>query len=112
MVESTVIFVYGCSNVFLERLAGAGGAWSHGDLEHVSIAFMFIGGGLVSINVFLKLKTGQILTASSAAFSSSPGGFEIYSIIRYPHMLHLHKTRTPRYLPSTRPQETIIFRTT
>lgn len=37
--------------MFLERLAGAGGAWSHGDLEHASIAFMFIGGGLVSINV-------------------------------------------------------------
>lgn len=51
MIESLVIFTYGCSNVFLERLAGAGGAWSHGDLEHASIAFMFIGGGLVSINV-------------------------------------------------------------
>lgn len=51
MIESTTIFVYGCSNIFLERLAGAGGAWSHGDLEHVSIAFMFIGGGLVSNRV-------------------------------------------------------------
>jgi hypothetical protein len=50
MLESAVMFVYGCSNVFLEHLAGAGGAWSHGDLEHVSIAFMFIGGGLVSFN--------------------------------------------------------------
>lgn len=51
MIESTTIFIYGCSNVFLERLAGSGGPWSHGDLEHVSIAFMFIGSGLVSIDV-------------------------------------------------------------
>ncbi|CUS08126.1 unnamed protein product [Tuber aestivum] len=51
MVESSVIFAYGVSNVFLERLAGRGGAWSHGDLEHVSIAFMFFGAGLCGMLV-------------------------------------------------------------
>ncbi|CAZ83661.1 unnamed protein product [Tuber melanosporum] len=51
MIECTVIFTYGASNVFLEHLAGRGGAWSHGDLEHVSIAFMFFGAGLCGMLV-------------------------------------------------------------
>lgn len=56
MIESSVIFTYGASNVFLEHLAGQGGAWSHSDLEHVSIAFMFFGAGLVCLLIF-KNKT-------------------------------------------------------
>ncbi|KAH2232825.1 hypothetical protein V6Z96_005778 [Aspergillus fumigatus] len=44
--ESLVIFLYGASNVFLEHLAGWGGAWTATDLEHVSISIMFFGGGL------------------------------------------------------------------
>lgn len=48
-VESGLIFVYGCANVFLEHLAGWGGSWSHSDLQHVSIAFMFFGGGLLGL---------------------------------------------------------------
>ncbi|KAF7115809.1 hypothetical protein CNMCM5793_003449 [Aspergillus hiratsukae] len=44
--ESFVIFLYGASNVFLEHLAGWGGAWTATDLEHVSISIMFFGGGL------------------------------------------------------------------
>ncbi|RPA98930.1 hypothetical protein L873DRAFT_1685795 [Choiromyces venosus 120613-1] len=51
MIESSVIFTYGVSNVFLEHLAGWGGAWTHGDLEHVSIAFMFFGAGLCGMLV-------------------------------------------------------------
>ena len=46
-VESTVIFLYGASNIFLEHLAAWGQAWSSQDLEHVSISFLFFGGGLV-----------------------------------------------------------------
>lgn len=45
--ESAVIFGYGASNMFLEHLGGWGGAWTAQDLEHVSIAVMFFGGGLV-----------------------------------------------------------------
>lgn len=44
--ESSVIFVYGITNVFLEHLAGAGKGWSATDMEHVSISIMFLGGGL------------------------------------------------------------------
>ncbi|KAL7271208.1 hypothetical protein RUND412_006045 [Rhizina undulata] len=54
MVESLVIFLYGVSNVFLEHLASWGSTWSHGDLEHVSIAFMFFGGGLCGMLVESK----------------------------------------------------------
>ncbi|PLB50190.1 hypothetical protein P170DRAFT_354717 [Aspergillus steynii IBT 23096] len=44
--ESFVIWLYGVTNVFLEHLAGWGGAWSPSDLEHVSISILFFGGGL------------------------------------------------------------------
>ncbi|KAE8846790.1 hypothetical protein HRS9122_03697 [Pyrenophora teres f. teres] len=42
--ESFVIWLYGCTNVFLEHLAAWGGAWTAQDLEHVSISIMFFGG--------------------------------------------------------------------
>lgn len=45
-VESSVIFTYGITNVFLEHLTGWGGEWTPTDLEHASIAFLFLGGGL------------------------------------------------------------------
>lgn len=48
-VESLLIFIYGTSNVFLERLANEDGVWNHKDLQHASIAFMFIGGGLCGL---------------------------------------------------------------
>ncbi|KAF2870988.1 hypothetical protein BDV95DRAFT_494455 [Massariosphaeria phaeospora] len=47
--ESFVIFLYGCTNVFLEHLAAWGGAWTPQDLEHVSISVMFFGGGLLGM---------------------------------------------------------------
>lgn len=47
-VESSLIFIYGATNVFLEHLAAWGDKWSAQDLEHISITIMFIGGGLVS----------------------------------------------------------------
>jgi len=49
--ESFVIFLYGCSNVFLEHLAAWGDAWTAQDLEHVSISIMFFGGGLLGMLV-------------------------------------------------------------
>ncbi|USP73230.1 hypothetical protein yc1106_00504 [Curvularia clavata] len=47
--ESFVIFLYGCTNVFLEHLAAWGDAWTAQDLEHVSISVMFFGGGLLGM---------------------------------------------------------------
>lgn len=47
-VESFVIFLYGCTTVFMEHLAAWGNEWVAQDFEHVSISVMFFGGGLVS----------------------------------------------------------------
>ncbi|KAF2008001.1 hypothetical protein P154DRAFT_13831 [Amniculicola lignicola CBS 123094] len=47
--ESFVIFLYGCTNVFMEHMAAWGGAWTAQDLEHVSISVMFFGGGLLGM---------------------------------------------------------------
>ncbi|KAL5371383.1 hypothetical protein PMIN06_012832 [Paraphaeosphaeria minitans] len=49
--ESFVIWLYGCTNVFLEHLAAWGDAWTAQDLEHVSISVMFFGGGLLGMIV-------------------------------------------------------------
>ena len=50
-VESSLIFIYGISNVFLEHLSAWGEAWIAQDFEHVAISVLFIGGGLVIFSV-------------------------------------------------------------
>lgn len=50
-IESFVIWLYGCTNVFLEHLAAWGDEWTAQDLEHVSISVMFFGGGLLGMIV-------------------------------------------------------------
>lgn len=47
-VESFLIFFYGVTNVFLEHLSSWGKEWSMIDLQHLGIAILFAGGGLVS----------------------------------------------------------------
>ncbi|QLQ81312.1 hypothetical protein HG537_0F00730 [Torulaspora globosa] len=54
-IESFLIFFYGSTNIFLEHLAGAGGPWTAKDLQHVSIAFMYIGSGLCGLLSEIKL---------------------------------------------------------
>jgi hypothetical protein len=64
--ESFVIWLYGCTNVFLEHLAAWGDEWTAQDLEHVSISVMFFGGGLVSGVPFLPSFLARLsLTAPS-----------------------------------------------
>lgn len=53
--ESSLIAFYGCTNVFLEHLANPGGKWEAKDLQHVSIAFMYIGCGFCGILAEIKL---------------------------------------------------------
>ncbi|KAK6461405.1 hypothetical protein DFJ63DRAFT_319679 [Scheffersomyces coipomensis] len=55
MIESSLILFYGSTNVFLEHLADAGQDWSPKDLQHVSIAFIYIGTGLCGVITELKL---------------------------------------------------------
>lgn len=50
-VECSLILLYGSSNVFMERFANKSGPWSHMDLQHASIAFMYFGGGLCGMLV-------------------------------------------------------------
>ena len=57
--ESFVIFLYGSVDVFLERLHATTSEWSSQDLEHVSIAVMFFGGGLVSTSYLLSMQCGN-----------------------------------------------------
>lgn len=57
MVESSLILFYGSTNIFLEHLANAGGAWSAKDLQHVSIAFIYIGCGLCGVLLEKKISS-------------------------------------------------------
>lgn len=53
-IESFLIFFYGSTNIFLEHLGNTDGVWSHKDLQHGSIAFMYIGGGLCGLLIESK----------------------------------------------------------
>ncbi|ORY12014.1 hypothetical protein BCR34DRAFT_537515 [Clohesyomyces aquaticus] len=64
--ESFVIFLYGCTNVFMEHLAAWGDAWTAQDLEHVSISVMFFGGGLLGMIVESR-KMRELLNTSVLA---------------------------------------------
>lgn len=55
MLESSLILFYGSTNIFLEHLANPGGKWSAKDLQHASIAFIFIGCGLCGVLCESKL---------------------------------------------------------
>lgn len=65
--QSFLIFFYGSTNVFLEHLGNNDGKWSHKDLQHVSIAFMFFGGGLCG----LVLESATVHRAMCLAFGTS-----------------------------------------
>ena len=66
MVESSLILVYGCTNIFLEHLANPGGEWSAKDLQHASIAFIYIGCGLCGVITESKLATWRYERAMEA----------------------------------------------
>ena len=74
-VESSVIFLYGASNIWLEHLAAWGDAWSAQDFEHVSISIMFFGGGLCGMLVESTRVRDFLNTAilmSPAAYGPQP----------------------------------------
>ncbi|KAL6939225.1 hypothetical protein ACO0RG_003055 [Hanseniaspora osmophila] len=50
-IEVFLICFYGTTNVFLEHLASEDGKWTAKDLQHVSIAFMYIGSGACGLLV-------------------------------------------------------------
>ncbi|KAK7208165.1 hypothetical protein BZA70DRAFT_38307 [Myxozyma melibiosi] len=64
-VESGLIFTYGITNIFMEHLGNKDGKWSHKDLQHASIAFMYIGGGLCGL-LFESSSVRSLFNASIA----------------------------------------------
>ncbi|UPX19172.1 uncharacterized protein EKO05_0009442 [Ascochyta rabiei] len=68
--ESFVIWLYGCTNVFLEHLAAWGDEWTAQDLEHVSISVLFFGGGLLGMIIesakMRDLLNSAVVTSSHA----------------------------------------------
>ncbi|KAF9701488.1 hypothetical protein EKO04_000860 [Ascochyta lentis] len=68
--ESFVIWLYGCTNVFLEHLAAWGDEWTAQDLEHVSISVLFFGGGLLGMIIestkMRDLLNSAVVTSSQA----------------------------------------------
>lgn len=71
MVESSLILFYGCTNIFLEHLANPGGEWSAKDLQHASIAFIFIGCGLCGVITESKLASWRYEKAMQSNEESS-----------------------------------------
>lgn len=93
-MESFLIFFYGSTNVFLEHLAGAGGAWTAKDLQHVSIAFMYIGSGLCGLLSEIKLNDWKFNHALQHSDEITPD--EVYA-------------GTPGYSPNPFPTFTIFW---
>ncbi len=89
--ESSVIWLYGTTNVFLEHLAAWGGAWTAQDLEHVSISLMFFGGGLVSVDEFYLLRTTNIVAVRYA--------HRIATCPRLAQYIHTIASRSQRHAP-------------
>lgn len=76
-IESFLIFFYGSTNIFMEHLANPGGKWSAKDLEHASIAFIYIGAGLSGLLVEHKLNDWRFKYSNNiddkSIIKSSPG---------------------------------------
>lgn len=95
-MESSLILFYGSTNIFMEHLATPGEAWTAKDLQHVSIAFIFLGCGLCGVLVESKLSswrfrkaldnlalTGEAKTAAAVAKATpgfSPNPFPLMTI--------------------------------
>lgn len=74
MIESSLIFTYGITNTWMEHF-GQDSAWTHKDLEHASLAFMWWWCGLIGILVesrrVRRLLDRTILTSSNSEAKDS-----------------------------------------
>ncbi|GMM33231.1 Tvs1 protein [Saccharomycopsis crataegensis] len=103
-MESFLIFFYGSTNVFLEHLANPGGEWAAKDLQHVSIAFMYIGGGLCGLLTEVGLSSWRLQkvkhqsTAESTVFGTpgfSPNPFPAFTIFWTGILMSQHAQASP-----------------
>ncbi|KIV82089.1 hypothetical protein PV11_04223 [Exophiala sideris] len=99
-VESFVIWLYGCTNVFLEHLAAWGGEWTAQDLEHVSISIMFFGGGLCG----MLIESKTVRKCLNAVVDNIPAGSEMPSA----QVLEL-RTPPKQYGTSLNPMPALII---
>lgn len=100
MIESSLIFVYGITNTWMEHF-GQDSAWTHKDLEHASLAFMWWWCGLIGILVesraIRRLLERTILTktntqAPSHGYSLNP--FPAITVIFTGASMGLHTQET------------------
>ena len=73
--ESATIFTYGITNIFLEHLGSTDNVWSPKDLEHVSIAALFIGGGLFGMIIESTRMRYFLNTTVDVAVESDEHGY-------------------------------------
>lgn len=97
-LESSLILFYGCTNIFLEHLSDAGGEWSPKDLQHASIAFIFIGCGLCGVITDIKLNSWR--------FEKSVENYEAQSKL---HNSHKINKGSPGFSPNPFPVITIFW---
>lgn len=89
-MESLLIFTYGSTNIFLEHLSNSGGEWSAKDLQHASIAFLYLGAGICGLLTEFKLNSWKKSLFNKTTTSNksldlvtpgfSPNPFPIFTI--------------------------------
>ncbi|KAK7061601.1 hypothetical protein R3P38DRAFT_2830402 [Favolaschia claudopus] len=81
MVESTVIFLYGATNTWMERFgANPGDPYTTKQLQHIGIAVMFWFAGLVVFNPFPALVIGVTGSVMAAHFQTYLFQVQIHSL--------------------------------
>lgn len=79
-VESFVIFLYGATQSFMEHLGDReGGMWSHKDLQHVSIAIMFLWAGLCGFLIEIPAIRRSFNRTIEVALSSQTSTYHVLS---------------------------------
>lgn len=97
-VELALILFYGSTNIFMEHFAAAGGPWTAKDLQHASIAFIYIGCGLCGVLVERKLSSWRHLKA-----------LDNLSFVAEPKTLATVVKATPGFSPNPFPILTIYW---
>ncbi|KAI8645907.1 hypothetical protein BD408DRAFT_449920 [Parasitella parasitica] len=82
MIESSLIFVYGITNTWMEHF-GQDSTWTHKDLEHASLAFMWWWCGLIGILVESR-RVRRLLERTILTNTSTEAASHGYSLNPFP----------------------------
>lgn len=93
MIECSLIFFYGITNTWMEHF-GQDDAWTHKDLEHASLAFMFWWAGLLGI----LIESRSVRRILEKSMPRTPYDDEEFTVIN----------RKQRSTKRSRKQETIV----